>query len=63
MTKKICLIYNYAQHYRTNIFTIMDKELDCDFYFGNKMDNVKKMDYSLLNNFKKELKNVSLIKP
>lgn len=45
---KVCLIYNFAQHYRTNIFTLMDKELGCDFVFGDSMDDVKKMDYSLL---------------
>lgn len=45
---KLCLIYNYAQHYRTGIFTLMDKELKCDFVFGDSMSDVKKMDYSLL---------------
>lgn len=45
---KLCLVYNFAQHYRTNIFTLMDKELKCDFVFGDSMYDVKKMDYSLL---------------
>lgn len=45
---KLCLIYNFAQHYRTNIFTLMDRELKCDFLFGDSMSDVKKMDYSLL---------------
>lgn len=45
---KLCLIYNYAQHYRTNIFTLMDKEFGCDFVFGDSMSDVKKMDYSIL---------------
>lgn len=45
---KLCLIYNFAQHYRTNIFTLMDKELGCDFVFGDSMSDVKKMDYTLL---------------
>ena len=45
---KLCLIYNFAQHYRTNIFTLMDKEFDVDFLFGDSMGDVKKMDYSLL---------------
>jgi glycosyltransferase involved in cell wall biosynthesis len=60
MINKICLIYNYAQHYRKGIFVKMDKEMDVDFYFGDKMDDVKKMDYSELNSFKKELKNRKL---
>lgn len=57
---KICLIYNYAQHYRTNIFTLLDRELDIDFYFGDDMGDVKKMDYSLLHHKVKELKNRTL---
>ncbi|TDD76989.1 glycosyltransferase [Flavobacterium caseinilyticum] len=57
---KIGLIYNFAQHYRTAIFTLLDKELEVDFYFGNKMDGIKKMDYTLLSNFKRELTNVKL---
>lgn len=45
---KLCIIYNFAQHYRTNIFTLIDKTFDCDWYFGDSMGDVKKMDYSLL---------------
>ena len=48
MKKKLCVIHNFAQHYRTEIFTLLDKEYDCDFYFGDKYLDVKKMDYSLL---------------
>nr|WP_315215432.1 glycosyltransferase [uncultured Flavobacterium sp.] len=60
ISNKKCLIYNYAQHYRADIFSLLDKELDIDFYFGDKMDDVKKMDYSLLENFKSELKNIKI---
>lgn len=45
---KLCIIYNYAQHYRTNIFTLIDKTFDCDWVFGDTMGDVKKMDYSLI---------------
>lgn len=55
---KVCLIYNFAQHYRTNIFTLIDRNLDIDFYFGDHYLNVKKMDYSLLTNKVKEVKNL-----
>jgi glycosyltransferase involved in cell wall biosynthesis len=61
--KNICLIYNYAQHYRKNIFMLMDKELECDFVFGDKYLDVKKLDYALLTHFKKEVKNKTFIKP
>lgn len=45
---KLCIIYNFAQHYRTNIFALMDKTFSCDWVFGDSMSDVKKMDYSLL---------------
>ena len=45
---KLCLIYNFAQHYRTSIFRLIDQEYNCDFFFGDSYLNVKKMDYSLL---------------
>lgn len=59
--KKICVIYNYAQHYRTNIFTVMDKTFDCDWYFGDSMGDVKKMDYSLLKGRVTEVHNKVLV--
>lgn len=60
---KICLIYNYAQHYRTNIFILMDQQMNIDFVFGEKYLNVKKMDYSLLNHKVNEVKTRQLIGP
>ena len=45
---KLCVIYNFAQHYRTSIFKLIDQEYDCSFVFGNEYLNIKKMDYSLL---------------
>lgn len=46
--KKICLIYNYAQHYRQSIFKLLDLNFEIDFYFGDKYHDVKKLDYNLL---------------
>jgi len=46
---QLCLIYNYAQHYRASIFELVDKEFQCDFVFGDFMGDVKKMDYTCLN--------------
>ena len=51
---KLYLIYNFAQHYRTSIFKLIDQEFDCDFVFGDSMGDVKKMDYSLLHGSVKE---------
>lgn len=45
---KLCLINNFAQHYRTSIFCRIDEEFDCDFYFGDWTGGIKLMDYSLL---------------
>ena len=53
--KKICVIYNFAAHYRAPIFIEMDKEFDCDWYFGKANDDIKKMDYSLLKGNVQEL--------
>lgn len=57
MIKKVCLIYNFAQHYRTSIFRFIDQEFDCDFVFGDNYLDVKKVDYTLLNRVK-EVKNL-----
>lgn len=45
---KLCIIYNFAQHYRSSIFKLIDNEFDCDWVFGDLMSDVKKMDYNLL---------------
>lgn len=59
---KLCLIYNFAQHYRANIFKLISEEFDCDFVFGNTMGDVKKMDYSLLRGKVSEVKLRSIIR-
>lgn len=56
---KICLIYNFAQHYRTDIFEALDNKLNIDFVFGDKYLDVKKMDYSSLQNSVKEVRNIT----
>jgi len=48
MKKKCCIIYNYAQHYRTDIFTKVSEEYLCDFVFGDAMGDVKKIE--IINN-------------
>lgn len=52
---RVCVIYNFAQHYRTGIFKLLSEHYDCDFYFGDSMSDVKKMDYSLLKGNVKEM--------
>ena len=58
MAMKLLLHDNIASHYRSAIFQLIDTELGCDFCFGDKVDDIKKMDYSLLSHKVTELHNV-----
>ena len=63
MSTKICCIFNLAPHYRAPIFELMDQELLCDFYFGDKVgSHIKLMDVSRLEGYKKTLKNLRISK-
>lgn len=58
MKTKICCVFNLAPHYRAPIFRLMDEQLNCDFYFGDRVDTpIKLMDYKNLVGFKKVLTN------
>lgn len=46
--KKLCLIYNFAPQYREGIFRLIDREYDCDWYFGNNDTDIKGLDLSVL---------------
>lgn len=39
---------NIGSHYRAAIYQAMDQELACDFCFGDRVDDIKKLDYSLI---------------
>lgn len=54
---RILLIGNIASHYRASIYQLMDKEMGCDFCFGDKWGDIKKMDYSTLNGKVSEVHN------
>lgn len=58
---KLCLIYNFAQHYRSGIFQLIDQEFDCQFVFGDQYLNIKKLDYSLLKGKVNEIPTKKLI--
>lgn len=47
---KLCLIYNTAPRYREAIFCAIDRNYDCDWYFGETKTDIKEMDISLLKN-------------
>lgn len=55
---RLIQIDNIAAHYRAPIYMLMDREFGCDFCFGDKWDDIKKMDYSLFTHCIKEVKNV-----
>lgn len=44
---KLCIIYNFAPHYRQSIFKLIDQTFDCVWYFGKTNQDIKKMDYSI----------------
>lgn len=48
--QKLCLIYNTAPRYREAIFRAIDKDYDCDWYFGPTKSDIKEMDTSQLKN-------------
>ncbi len=47
---KLCVIYNFTQKYREGIFTKIDNEYNCDWYFGNNKTDIKGFDISILRN-------------
>ena len=57
--KHVCVIYNYAQHYRENIFVKLNECFEVDFYFGDHYRGIKKLDYELLTNVT-EVKNIQI---
>lgn len=50
--RKMCLVSIIASHYRSSIYQLMDKRLQCDFIFGEERNSVKRMDTSLLRHVK-----------
>ena len=51
----LCIIYNFAAHYRQGIFKRIDKEFNCTWFFGKSNSDIKRMDYSFFFFFVKEL--------
>lgn len=53
---RICCLFNYASHYREEIYLKMEQGLGCDFIFGDiEEKRIKKVDYSLFNQNVEEL--------
>ena len=61
MNKKICFYNRSSIHYRKSIWLLMDKELPCDFYFGDsRPGKIEPIPYDLFEHFKGEFHNVSI---
>ncbi|MCM1109566.1 MAG: glycosyltransferase [Clostridium sp.] len=59
--RKVCCIFNFAPHYRKAIYQLMDRELKCDFYFGDHAETkIQAMDVSALKGFKGNVRNKRL---
>lgn len=55
--EKICCSFNFAPHYRKEIYLKIDRAFDCDFYFGDQTSSdIKKIDYTLFKNSISEFK-------
>ena len=46
--QKLCIVYNFAQLYREQIFKLIDQEWKCIWRFGKPEDGIKDMDISQL---------------
>lgn len=52
-------MFSFGPHYREAIFSMMDKDLNYDFYFGDYYPgSIKLIDTSNYHNYKKDLKNI-----
>lgn len=62
--KKTCCVFNYGPLYRYPIYKEMAEQLDCDFFFGDRIEHagIKQLDSNRLKNFKGYLKTKKLYK-
>lgn len=57
---KVCILYNFPQHYRFGIFNLIGNSTRAHFYFGDKMDDVVGFETNLLKGKVFKLKNFKL---
>lgn len=58
---KVCCIFNIGPHYRKPIYQAIAKNINCDYYIGDKMQyDIKTFEYETLTGFKKRVHNVHL---
>ena len=44
----MCIIYNFAQKYREGIYSLIEREYDCHWVFGNNKTDIKGLDTSFM---------------
>lgn len=59
---KLCIVYNFAQLYRESIFRRIDKEWDCEWYFGDNATDIKEMAHDAVR-VRTDVKNQHLVGP
>lgn len=58
MKNKLCIITNIGAHYRYPIFSLIDREIGCDFFLGDKVkQKLKTFEYGKLAGYKGTLRN------
>lgn len=58
MNNNLCIITNIGAHYRYPIFSLISREIGCDFFLGDKVkQKLKTFDYERLDGYKRTLKN------
>ena len=60
ITMKLLLITNFASHYRSAIYQLIDQEFEADFVFGDKVGDIKPMNYQMLTHQVSIVHNVSM---
>lgn len=58
---RICAIFNYAPHYREEIFDKMEQSFDIDFFFGDvEINKIKKVNYQIFDKEPTDLKTIKI---
>lgn len=57
---KLCQVYNIASHYRTAIYSLIDKNFECDLFCSKNSTDIKSMNLSQLKGRTKEVNTISI---
>lgn len=57
---KVCLLYNFAQHYRLPVYKALEKILDIHFYFGENNTSIKSIEDADLKGIREYFKRLDI---